>query len=1031
MQIKIVTGATAYEAAINAIKQIDVKNFEQENLVVVPDAFSMQAETLIFDVLNIKSTFNIQVVGVSKLISQILRNNNLPFERISGLEEIFCIFKAVTKNLENFVYFRSASVDFCLKVLQIVKQFKSCKILPEQIKMVKDELLNKKMHDLKLIYSSYNTYLGEKFDLSKMFDYFCENAQNCANLSKMNLYFVNFDSFSAEISNVIMRLCQFVGSVCVGMAKPASLGNAFIYENDIYNKLLALSKEFDVTIDVENFSTQIPEPTLTMVKNLFSFNVKNGKNDFFLKALCTGRQDEIEFVAKYIKYAIAQGAKFKDFSVAVPSEQYYPLIRSVFEKFDIAYYTDDATSLQDTIVGRNIMKFLQICRLGWNKQNFQFLINSPFFTDENYGQIMEEIFYQNIEKKEEFFDKFPQFSQIFALSEQISSCKNVSNFVSVLKSFLALLQPKFESVLQEFCEEDEKKRSENHQSFQLIVGVLSKLNEIASEEEISLADFERLLSLALKSVKVETIPNYVDAVYVANATDSYFADVANLFVLGATAGALPKTQADTAIIDDDDIKKLKLNFALEPEIKVINRRNRLKVFEMLQHARKKLIVCVPKVEDGKQTQQAGFVSDLCKMFGDNFINTSSLAQLDTADLNEKQRLNRLLFNLGCQENVVDAFTKLKSENNLPMKYELALSKFVSKNFERNKKCSHLPQETAKNLAFSKNRVSASQLETYFHCPFKHFMQYEMKIKQRENILPNKRMFGVFEHALLQKFVENFGKNLAKVDGVQIDKFLNENLMSEAEKVYEDKALSNRAFVKYLFKESKIILKNVVYEQQNSLFKPTFLECKITQKMTADLELIGFIDRVDEKEDFFRIIDYKTGSTKTIKKDLFYGRKLQLFLYANAMKEKLNHECGGVYYFDCQTKYQKKGSSHLLFNGITKKDERVLEFADKRILDNDFKSDLIGVAFKKTAKKGEFAYKGGNLLEDFDPLFDYAQKVSVGAIEEIEEGFIKDKPAASDCEYCPYKSVCLHTEADGFRKLQQIKDENFKGKKSED
>ena len=89
MKIKLFTGATAYEAAINTIKQIEPQDLGTKNMVIVPDSFSMQAESLIFDVLNIKSTLNIEVVGISRLASKILRNQNIPFQRISGLEEVF------------------------------------------------------------------------------------------------------------------------------------------------------------------------------------------------------------------------------------------------------------------------------------------------------------------------------------------------------------------------------------------------------------------------------------------------------------------------------------------------------------------------------------------------------------------------------------------------------------------------------------------------------------------------------------------------------------------------------------------------------------------------------------------------------------------------------------------------------------------------------------------------------------------------------------------------------------------------------
>ena len=95
MKIEIVTGGTIYEAGVNTIKQIDCHDLAYQNLVVVPDAFSMQAEELIFDCLGIKTAFNIKVVGISKLAGTILRESGVQFERVSGIEEVFNIYKAV------------------------------------------------------------------------------------------------------------------------------------------------------------------------------------------------------------------------------------------------------------------------------------------------------------------------------------------------------------------------------------------------------------------------------------------------------------------------------------------------------------------------------------------------------------------------------------------------------------------------------------------------------------------------------------------------------------------------------------------------------------------------------------------------------------------------------------------------------------------------------------------------------------------------------------------------------------------------
>ena len=1008
MEIKLVTGATTYEACVNTIKQIDYSDLDMTNLVVVPDSFSMQAENLIFEVLDTQSVFNIEVVGISRLASKILRNNNVAFERISGLEEIFCIFKVIKENENKFKYFHKCGVDYCVKILQVVKQFKACKIKPSQIKPVGDELLDRKMGDLRLIYEEYEKTLGEKMDLSKLLDFFVTNENISQNLSKINLFFVNFDSFSLEINSFICCLAQKVNKVYIGMARPISARNSFIYENDILNKTTKLAKENNLLVTVENFATSLENEHLKMAKNLFGFQVEKGESNFFTNIIAKNKQDEVEFVAKYIKNKVFHGARFKDFSVAVANEAYLDLIKMAFAEYNIPVYCDDAVDLSQTVLGRYVLKMLEISKLGFDAAALQYLLTFPFKELAEQERKLKDIFYFNIEDEDEFIERYPEHENLIKKIKMLKKCKKISDFSTILKELINFVD--FDAVLNILSDEKlHKIESENSQASELLEKVFDKLSELGGEQQLDIFDFERLLILALKTVKVETIPSYIDAVYVGDATTSYFEDVNTLFVLGATANALPRNQNDTGIIDDEDIKKLKLEFALEPEIKVLNRRSRLKIFEMLQHAKEKLIVCTPISEDGKLSQRAGFVTDLYEMFGANVVHTISLEDFDLAILNEEQVIDKLLFYIGTNTNALNAYSKLKGEGKLPKKYAGSLNCLI-KNFIRADKLFVLT-----NVApLSKTVYSASELESYFSCPFKHFVSYNLKIKANENIEPNKRLFGIFEHELLKNFIENFEEN-----SKNIEKFLKENVEKIAAKTYDEKILKRKQFLTYLKDQSKILIKNMINERKNSDFEPIFLEKRVLSNLFNDKNLVGYIDRVDKAGNYFRIIDYKTGKTDGVRKDLFYGKKLQLFLYANAIQKQTGLTCAGVYYFDCQTKYQKGNQKVTLLKGLTRKEDEVVMLTDKRLWQDEFRSDLIGMTRKKNEKE-EFSFKNGAPADDLEKMIDYSVKISKLATEEIEQGYILPKPCKDECQKCPYLSICKYEKLNGFRTMQTVK-----------
>ena len=536
--------------------------------------------------------------------------------------------------------------------------------------------------------------------------------------------------------------------------------------------------------------------------------------------------------------------------------------------------------------------------------------------------------------------------------------------------------------------------------------MLEKLRSLGGEARFDLQSFETLLLFALKSVKVETIPTYIDAVYVGLATESYFSDVPTLFVLGANAAAIPSLQADTGIIADADIKKLSLNFALEPEIKVLNRRKRLKLFELLQHAKEQLVVCSPLNVDGAHQDPSEFVDDLATLFGKNTLHSDAFEVFDSPLFSAEQTLSRLLIQLGNRQNLMSAYTKLRGK--MPKQYVSAVRACIKADLPVEFRYQYL---TTPHFPYKKT-ISASELECYFRCPYRHFLQYGLGVKEKENILPQKSNFGSFEHELLQKFVS--GRDLRAAKEQDVENFIVQTFEDIAGKYYDKKILSQKQFVKYLKNESRLILKNVVYEQKNSDFRPILLEKEILLPISDNLLLKGFVDRVDRCGDYFRILDYKTGQTGSVKNDLFYGKKLQLLLYAGAQWKELGLDCAGVYYFDCQTKYAGLGSSKKLFKGLTKQDENVLFKSDTRLFDEEFKSDILGVSRKAHPKKGEFPYKGGNLEENLSSLVKYAYDVSKLAISEMTDGFVGAKPFTGACTHCPYLSVCRHGKADGKR-----------------
>ena len=985
MKINFTTGGTLYEAGKNTIRKIDFKNLKEKNLVVVPDSFSMQAESLIFDALNIKSSFNIAVVGISRLASKILKEHNIFYDRISGLEEILLTYKAIDVNKEKFQYFQNFGVDFGMKILKLLKQFSNCKLKPNDIKECDDKVLSAKMHDLKLIYETYLNLLEERLDLSKLLAFFLEKS-DFLDLSLYNLYFVNFDSFSTEIFEFICALTGKVKSIHISISKPRKLGNAYIFEQDTVEKMFALAKMHNIQIEVDEKKSNLTDEQSDVIDNVFSLSIERAKTNAFHNIVTSTSFDELEFVAKYIRYKIHEGARFKDFSLALADEAYIKPLERVFERYDIPLYLDHTMSLGEVAYAKFFVKCLEIAEAGFTKTDLEYLVYSPFLKIENREKILNDIDYYDIKNENEIVEIIDFVSVI----KEISHEKNLKNLCTLSKKLLSLVQ--VENFLKEI--ENVQRHSENEQAVDVVLGILDEISNFNLDEEMKLSDFIFLIKTVFQSVKIETVPSFIDAVYAGDVTKSYFEDASYLFVLGATASKLPRTEKDYGILTDEDLGKL--SYKIEPEIRVINRRNRLKLFEALQHFKKELFVLTPL---GQNEKKASFVEDLIKAFGkESVTNYASFSKFDRADLTMEAKIKLASFNLGTTGVASQNFKKI--ENALPINLRNSIYKCCDDDIFS---YSYIALPTS----VINGKLSASRLENYFSCPFKHFVANTLKVQEKQYAKEDKRKIGILKHALAQKFVEQ--GNVFKMTDKDINGFLEEYFSSTCHEVFEKISLENKTFMALLKRECFNMLSNIVYEQVASEFKPVATEKRVFTSIAGE-KFSGVIDRVDVYNNYFRIIDYKTGTVGSVLKDLAYGKKLQLFLYGMVIKENLKKECAGVYYFDCKNKFKKKNKKVKLLDGLTLKENEVVYATDVAFNEEGGKSNIIGGERKKD--KGDFDFKYGRFVTNFDKLFDYALKISENAVKEMKEGYIEPKPLGEACTYCKFKSICKFNENAG-------------------
>jgi len=170
-------------------------------------------------------------------------------------------------------------------------------------------------------------------------------------------------------------------------------------------------------------------------------------------------------------------------------------------------------------------------------------------------------------------------------------------------------------------------------------------------------------------------------------------------------------------------------------------------------------------------------------------------------------------------------------------------------------------------------VSYSQINTFSVCPLQYKYKYVLKIPTKPS---HTLTFGQSIHNTLREF-HNYEVREHKVEEGEILKIYEKEFIPVG---YEN--LEHRL---QRFEQGKQALIRYIKIRKEKFGKPKYLEESFKLR-NFEVPLLGTIDRIDQKNDQYEIIDYKTGTAKDQKA---VDKDEQLTIYVMAAKEKLNIE----------------------------------------------------------------------------------------------------------------------------------------------
>ena len=671
------------------------------------------------------------------------------------------------------------------------------------------------------------------------------------------------------------------------------------------------------------------------------------------------------------------------------------------------------------------------------------------------------------ERAEETMERLNRIRQQFADTVEIlhmAPRAKAVEYVDHLYDFLEQnqVQQKLLNYQQQFEQEgDLAKAREYAQIYRLVMDLLDQIYELLGEEEISLQEFADILDAGFGEITVGTIPQNVDRIVVGDMERTRLKQVKVLFFLGVNDGNIPKNASKGGIISDMDREFLiESGTEMAPSPRQQMYIQRLYLYLNMTKPSQRLYLSYAKVNsDGKGIRPSYLIDTVRKLFPQLAVeypqNRSRIEQIEGRQEGARylaEELREYADGTLREEERQDFYLMYRAYEADPQ----GRDRLTQAAFRRYKE-SGLSRIVARALYGRQLENSVSRLETYAACACRHFLQYGLSLREREEFGFEVSDMGTVYHAVL----ENFAGKLAESGRTWWD--FEENFAAKVVReaiegyaaTYGETVLYSSARNEYAITRMSRILTRTVLTLQQHLKQGSFQpdDYELSFRFAEDLDSIhvdlseeekmhlqGRIDRIDVSEDaehvYVKVIDYKSGNKKFDLAALYYGLQLQLVVYMNAAMEleSRKHPDKEIvpaallyYHIDDPTietpvelsdeQINEQILAKLRMNGVVNSDPEVVERLDHYLQD---KSAVIPVEKKKD---GSFSARSGILSREEMQLVSAYVDAKIRDIgREILDGKIAANPYEKGneeaCTYCAYKKVCgFDGSIPGYEKRQ--------------
>ena len=1011
---------------------------------------------------------------------------------------------------------------FVSQLIELVQQLRESGISSETVLAAAEKLkgnLAQKLTDIGRIYAEYMDQL-EKAGLHDT----VSSISMGVKIARENGYFKGADVFIDAFSNFSYDEMKMI-ELCFSQADNVTL--SFVIDPDSVKnsihpfrlpqttfgilKNMAKNKGYEV-VETEE-SDAFSEDIAFVCKNLLNISkpVFNGDNDNVRVLNADDVYSEATFVCAQIKHLTLQGYKYSDIAVILRNMQESgSVFESMLEKYDIPYFIDKADRISaSSIVHYFTAVFSCITSRKYKTENILKLVKSPFFSPNKHNANMIEQYCLKWNIDGDMWSK-EYFGLDISLVREESMLAHLRTIESLRKRIIDPFE-KFKSVCSrgeipasEMCEAFFELLSDmgvsqrtysvvrtaslsgNDTQIELSRGLRQLWNSILSavksiydcleNDKISLRQFYELFRVMVSQLSVSNPPQKMDCIRIADASHSRLSNIRAAFICQVNDGVFPKTITNNSLLSRVDISQLHGALGelgsdsggmFAADVRNILMREELSCYNAVSAATDKLYITYINADlTGEEKLPSPMVFDVLKCFENKTNEKISEIPYDFFCTSEKTA-----FYIASEHfNDADPDVAAIKTSLLSGEYASRLSALSagSEKLAENAK-TKVDKQVSTHVFFENNtaNISASQIDTYYKCPFSYFCRYGLRLRPVEVMDMSANHKGTLVHKVLEIIFSHKDENgelfLIKDDEETdeliksiitecFDKYYNEILGSDFGKthvfIYDYNLLKNVTYTIVKYVQSELLVSNYKPEATEYDFgadkNGRFIKFETDDGMT--LSVTGSIDRVDKSvgsgREYIRIIDYKTGKIYLDKAHLMCGLNLQMLIYLDAYLKcedsQNNSVASGIEYMSFGEKIEKYRDSSCTPENYKQieKDAVLKAFKPKGIVngaadiiqtfDNGSNTKLVYAPFKsdlKTTVSGE----------ELNAIRKYAEQKVSDFGNALENGSFPMNAVGNVCDYCDYRTVCgrdKYGDTSGIEDNEELLEQQFESRINE-